>query len=119
MACVITAHMALLNIAFIFGSVARLIQGSHSFLSLFDVTLGLAMAATGCMTTYWTFFRLRRALAGYVALVVLLAAQMAVFPQLPEATSVVFIEVTFACVGAVVYVAPLILLLRVRGTLQP
>ena len=119
MACVITAHMALLNIAFIFGSIARLIQGSHSFLSLLDVTLGLAMAATGFMTAYWTFFRLRRALAGYVALVVLLVAQMAVFPRLPEANSIVFIEVTFGCVGAVVYVVPLILLFRVRATLQP
>jgi hypothetical protein len=42
---------------------------------------------------------------------------MILYPQLPYATMIVFMEVAFACTGLVLYVVPLLLLVRVRQVL--
>jgi len=116
---IIAAYMAFINIATLLGSVARLIRGPHTFLSVFYAVLGLAMAALTLATVYWTFRRLRHAIGGYAVLIVLVAAKMLLFPRLPESRNVVLVEVSLACAGLVVYVIPLILLVRVRGILRP
>ena len=118
LAYVITAHMAFLQLATLFGSVARLVQGSRSLLSIVFSVLGFVMVAVACATTYWTFVRSTRSIAGYAVLIALMATQVGLYPQLPEATGVAFIEIAFVSVGFVVYVVPLILLLRVRATLR-
>ena len=117
-AYVITAHMAFLQLATLFGSVSRLIQGSHSWLSIFFCVIGFAMVAVACATTYWTFARSKRSITGYAVLTVLMAIQIGIYPKLPDATSVAFVTFAFVSVGFVVYVIPLILLLRVRSTLR-
>lgn len=118
LAAVIAVHMAFLSLAFLFGSIARLIQGSHSPLSLIYSLIGFAIIAFSLFTAYWTLFRMRRSIVGFCALTLLLAAQLAIYPRLPDATGVLFNEIATASVGFVVYLVPLLLLLRVRTLLR-
>jgi hypothetical protein len=118
-ACVIAAHMAFLQLATLYGSVSRLIQGSRSFLSIFFCLLGFAMVMVAVATTRWTFARSKRSIAGYAVLTVLMAMQTVIYPQLPEATGIAFVEFASVTVGFVIYVVPLILLLRARAALHP